>query len=440
MISRKCDNLNTGNKGFTLVELLVGVVILAIASAGIIQAFTMAGIINAKAQKKQNATSLAESVLEEIKSSSITQLKSRYSTSSGDITVSGAVVNDAAFSGKTAKERAKIASDLLSGSEGFFSHESDKPYYYVLCKTGQSVTVDPAISGNDTYTVTATMRTEPYRQTASGDASDANSIKLPVIEDIDAHKKAVLSDKELNKFDAAAADYFNMHSWFDTTLAVGKKEIYIEKSGDGSAGSTAPINVKCTVTYTANDDMTKYKKEVFNGTYASEKDSEGNFLKVDNDIYIFYNRLLSSNEHITVKDSSVNDDHKVYVVFQKKRVINTDSGDHAVYKDSDDFIDNLSGTTIVIKNGGGAEVIKATTNGDIKYTNSDGDVVNGRRKETSSGDDYWLITNLPASPGSEGDFSERSSKNRLFEVTVEVTKPDDDTVYATLTSTVNVRE
>ena len=429
------NKLRSNDKGFTLVELLVSVAIISIASVGIIQAFTVAGITNRKAQMKQNATSLAESVMEEIKSSSITQLKKNYNPGPGNTI---AITNtDAEFAAMTARNKASTADALTHGVNGFLTYESGKPYYCVLYKTGAYVTTD-----NDKYNVTATMRTRPYSVTSSGDiadASDANTIKLPVIEEIDTHAKTVLTIKEINKYDVAAEEHFQMHSGFGTPV-VQSKEIIIDKTGDGSAG-TGVINVKCQVRYTAKDGSKTYtyKKDVFNGTYVSQTEG-GTAQPVDNGIYIFYNRYFSSPavEKITVNDLSTNDDHKVYVIFQDKVKKKSTGG-----LESEGAINNLAGTTITISNGV-SDVYSVTSNGDVKYVNSDGETIYGRIKGVPSGgtDEYWLITNLPQSPGVgvEGDFSEKKSKNRMFEVTVDVTKPDDDTVYATLTSTVYVRE
>ncbi len=437
----KSNKIISSDKGFTLVELLVGVVILSIAAVGIIQALTTAGITNALAQKKQNATSLAESVMEEIKSSSLTQMTQIYNSG----TAIALPDPESVFFAPTAsaKDRAATASGLISGNGGLLSYETSKPFYYVLCKTGAYATTP-----DDLYTVTATMRTSPYNQTASGatpipDASDANTIKLPIIEEIDAHTKTVLSMKEINKFDVAAQEYFRMHSGFGS-LAIKTKEIIINKSGNGEAGASGKIDVKCTIRYTATDDTTTYIKEVFNGTYISQTEG-GAAQPVNNGIYIFYNRFLASGEQIIVNDSSTNDDHKVYVIFQKKVKKGPSGG---LVDDGD--INNLSGTEIKITNGSetAGNFFTVTSNVDLSYTKADGDAGVGRKKATlgsgSSAADYWLITNLPGSagPGAVGDFSERSSKNRVFEVTVEVTKdkPGDDTVYATLTSTVDVRE
>ena len=54
------------NKGFSLIELLICVAILGIAAVPLMQTFGNAAKTNGKAQKLQNATSLAESIMEEV--------------------------------------------------------------------------------------------------------------------------------------------------------------------------------------------------------------------------------------------------------------------------------------------------------------------------------------------------------------------------------------
>lgn len=62
------------NKGFTLVELLVTVVILALVVAPFLAAFVYASGNNLNASKKQDAANLAEDIAEEIKGKSLTVL------------------------------------------------------------------------------------------------------------------------------------------------------------------------------------------------------------------------------------------------------------------------------------------------------------------------------------------------------------------------------
>ena len=420
MINMSCDNRIDSNTGFTLVELIVCVTILAVASAVLIKSFSLSAMTNAKAQRMQSATNLAESVMEEVKSSSVKQLQKKYNGS--ETTTIPITAPDDTYESISAAALTQIS----SGSK-FLTGGTVQTPYYVLVKRG----VTSAKSTGELFDVTATMRTKPYSGGAADDASDANSFKLPVIEEIDTHTKTVLSAKELNKYDVAAADYFREHTVTEGTLTLKSKKISIEKSGDGSASSTDGIRVKCTVLYTASDDTTKYSKEVFNGTYVPQKDKTGTVQPVNNDIYIFYNRFLSANEDITVSDTSTNADghHRVYVIFQK------DMNETFEDTSDDSDMDNIAGTSISITGTGGASISASTSNSSIYYDDA-GVRTYGRAR---SGD-YWLITNLPQTPGSVGTMLEKKEKNRVFEVTVRVNKSNSSETYATITSTVDVRE
>ena len=436
------DNRIISEEGFTLVELVISVAIIAIASVGLMKAFSMAGIVNGKAQRMQNATSLAESVMEEIKSSSIKQLEKTYNGGS----VKTISTTDAAFAALSPQDKASQAlTSVLSGTKGVLltGGTTDSPYY-VLCLK------DAVATKGETFNVTATMRTATYSGTDATDASDANSKKLPVISEIDPHTKTVLSSKELNKYDVAASDYFKEHTGAGT-LTLGSKEIIVDKRGNGAAVEDGEIRVKCSVVYTASDNETKFKKDVFNGTYIPQTDKDGTLQPVNNSVYIFYNRFIPydgsvARETITVNDSSDNDDHKVYIIFQKDlNQTATDLTDDKPIVGSwtleDDSLESgqgLLGTKINITNGDSSK-ITANSNGDIHY-DDDGDSSTLDLYGHIKKDNFWLITNLGKSAGDEGFLLEKKNKNRIFEVTVDVTKTGDSKTYATLTSTMSIKE
>lgn len=429
MIRRDRHKFIAKDDGFSLVELIVCVSILAIASVALMKSFSMAAIVNSKAQRKQSATSLAESVMEEVKSSGIKQLQKNYN--GGAETVISIANADSDYDSLADLGLAKVPdpdSDdpkcaLVTGSD------ASNPYY-ILVKKGITSTK------GEKFNVTATMRTKPYSVAKNDSASDANSIKLPVIEEIDTHTKTVLSQKELNKYDIAAVDYFHDHTISPGAAPLKSKEIIVKKSGDGSATADpihpekGRIEVVCMVRYTASDGSL-YSKEVFRGTYVAQKDKDGNLQKVDNDIYIFYNRFLSdapSNEKITIEDTSTDDAHRAFVLFQNDLMNDTDST-------NDVAMDDLDGTTIAVSNGGATPKISVTSNGALNY-DDDGETVYGK----ANADGYWLITNLGQSSGTPGSMLIKKKKSRIFEVTVRVNKADNTETYATITSTVNVSE
>ena len=225
-ICKSADTIRN-NKGFSLVELIICVAILAVATVPLYQSMTLSARTNAKAQSKQNATSLAESVMEEIKVSSIEELKTKYNgtetdavgkvipktvslglTDSGFFGASGAETT-ATTRASTAKSKAGSSDRLLTGDPG-----ASKQPFYVLYKH------DAVSTQGEKFDVIATLRSSTYMGAENANASDANSKKLPKIEEIDSLNQAVITTKEFSKYDKAALDYFQQNG---ASIDAGKK-------------------------------------------------------------------------------------------------------------------------------------------------------------------------------------------------------------------------
>ncbi|MFQ9933106.1 MAG: prepilin-type N-terminal cleavage/methylation domain-containing protein [Lachnospiraceae bacterium] len=74
------------NRGFSLIEVLVAIAILAVITLPIIKAFTTSGVINKKAREVENANTAASAVVEDFKSLSVRQLKEKYKYKYDDAT------------------------------------------------------------------------------------------------------------------------------------------------------------------------------------------------------------------------------------------------------------------------------------------------------------------------------------------------------------------
>ena len=66
------------NSGFTLVEVLVAVAILAVVSVPIIQSFVSVAQINSKSRRRQIATTIAESVMESCKAMTMAEFAAQF--------------------------------------------------------------------------------------------------------------------------------------------------------------------------------------------------------------------------------------------------------------------------------------------------------------------------------------------------------------------------
>ena len=181
-MERSSDNKSiiNDNSGLSIVEVLVAVAILAIVFVPLLKTFTQASTINARAQKLQNVTSLAEGVMEDVKGKSIQELHD------------------------LAAERADV-SFLPLDKDGTLTkgNLNNVPPYTV---TYENVTATQGI----TYDAVVTIATENYKNKDKdvddiGDVSDANIRELPQINKVDSNKNAVLS-WELNKYDNKAIE------------------------------------------------------------------------------------------------------------------------------------------------------------------------------------------------------------------------------------------
>lgn len=84
------DNNKLNNKGFSLVEVLVAVIILALVAGPILMAFVMSARFNARARENQRISTVAESVMEEFKGLSIKDARDPARSDYDDITPGGA--------------------------------------------------------------------------------------------------------------------------------------------------------------------------------------------------------------------------------------------------------------------------------------------------------------------------------------------------------------
>lgn len=82
MVTKK-NNTQLNNGGFTLLEVLVAMIILAIVSIPLLHAFATSARTNAKSKLQQRATTTAESIMETFKYSTVDELKEFYEVDAG---------------------------------------------------------------------------------------------------------------------------------------------------------------------------------------------------------------------------------------------------------------------------------------------------------------------------------------------------------------------
>ena len=368
------------DKGFSLVELIIVVSILAIAAVPLMRSMAMATRVNAKAQSMQNATSLAESVMEEVKSTPIDKLKSTYGKD---------------FSGGV----------MTFTKEGVTATQGEK--------FDATVTIDINKYSDDSDT-----------STEAGKVIAANKLKLPAIEEVDTLSQAVLtSDREFNRYDKAAQSFFNEKKADykpenpATAATITSKVIDITKRN--VSGGYNGVTVKASVTYKGDSTSEEYVRDLYSGSFIAENKEDDTSKNLDSNIYIFYKRGTvpgSVTETINIKDESTptvdegtTDSHRVYFIRQ-------DIGD-------------VNGPEINFNYSGAGDT----------FTYSDiGGLTNGIG--TYSGIEF--VTNLGSTvSAADGHIYREEERIRIYDITVVLTKSGDTTTeYARLNSTVSASD
>ncbi len=371
------------NSGFSLVELIVVVSILAVASIPLMKSMGLATRTNAKAQSMQNATSLGESVMEEMKSLSIDEIKAKYGPTGMDVLVDNGSSYDIDLGDMTATQGERFAVKV----------KIDKASY----------SVTPAASPSKADKVKA-----------------ANITALPKIEEIDALGQAVISSKkELNRYDTAAQNYFNeKKAGFDPAVASTKANI-TSKTVDivkkNAPGAYPGVTVTATITY--EDDATptknKYVRDLYTGSFVAvnREGSTTEYKPLNSNIYIFY-KAGCIPETINITDTST-----------YRNPLDTTSPDsHRVYFIRQDKTDTTGPT---IKMNGGT----------FTYTNVSSLDESGHKDYSG----IWFMTNLSKDDISdEGKVYSEETKIRVYDITVELSKGGE--VYSTLNSTVSASD
>ena len=419
-MERSSDNKSiiNDNSGLSIVEVLVAVAILAIVFVPLLKTFTQASTINARAQKLQNVTSLAEGVMEDVKGKSIQELH--------DLAV----------------EREDV-SFLPLDKDGTLTkgNLNNVPPYTV---TYENVTATQGI----TYDAVVTISTDNYKSTDRsdarkanklshnddiGDVSDANIRELPQINKVDSNKNAVLS-WELNKYDNKALENLaaensvsgsDIATLKDSYKDTAEKYINIEIKEDTDTSST---KVSCEVEYktgkNASDKSLKYL--VYTGYFVEPLASE----PAGPNIYLFY--TLSENvkdgasniadpikkENIKIEDKTTGKRHNVYFIMQ----------------DGINELSTINGSEVTI-NVSGSGYSETVSYDKFSIIPDAITLLAGASTPDDESDDVYFFSNLKDKNGNSGELFNSKSKDRIYYVTVEIKEHGKPEVLGTYTST-----
>lgn len=190
----KAQNIihNSMNKGFSLIEVLIAMVILAIITLPILSSFASAAKINSNARKQENANAVAQKVIEQFKALPISKLTAV--NADGENKEIGVAKFTTEKALKTVdKDKLLIYTFKMAsfGDDGKPLKESGEPYY--VGANGEKffvqVTLDPT-----SYAEKAT----PENPTADNKANNINSYDMPAIEDVSTDSNYVIAQQLYN--------------------------------------------------------------------------------------------------------------------------------------------------------------------------------------------------------------------------------------------------
>jgi prepilin-type N-terminal cleavage/methylation domain-containing protein len=307
------------NKGFTLIEVLLSITILAILFLPALNSFVTIAKVNSKAEVEQRATTLANNILESLKTMSLEETATQFHGAEQFDVLSSNL--NGFTNGYTMKSYAEqgYGEYMLSGYNyipadmAYLGNTNRKLFYFAMKDV-----VDHGI----TFDAFITLNTAVYSDTTKYNDTMNNYI-MPRLLEINDNTMAVI-DLDNSMDDQAISDFVLIRSTYLTYLANQpiptvkpgdptpvptpapptiteaemkentKKDITINLSKDAVKNR---INVVCQVTYTCNIDLnddgvveTISPSEVYSGSFPIPTTSaeEGN-------LYLFYTPSIFTN-------------------------------------------------------------------------------------------------------------------------------------------------
>lgn len=298
-------NKKLNNNGFSLVELLVAVAILGVIVVPIMRSFTTSSITSAKAQAMQNATSVAEKVMETVRSFPGKDIITFDKVTPTKTDSSGNPVQDAEGNDITYNE-----------------------YRYSLR--------DQTATSGEKYDVYVEFSDDNYGEEETPtivDVSDINSVGLPELYAINSEKHIVIS-WEINNYDASAVENlaYKANASKDDVKNFGTKTTVVNLTG----GAGTDISAVCSVNYKYVDPsdtskVTELNYNVFNKNVSdipiapTKKGSGGPHLyllyttsKQMNSTYYFENEVIKIDDSTQTPSDGVNKyKQDMYIIMQK---------------------------------------------------------------------------------------------------------------------------
>lgn len=272
--------LRENQKGFSLIEVLVCIVIVVIICIPLFAGFRTSSLLNNRAHHTQVATAYAQETVEEIKRLSVQELIDK---------INAAVDKDGNPSGSVT---VSVDEALKANFPGY----EEELFKTITCRQ-EKIEV-----GGKLYDLEAVLDPVPYSgffASGTDSAADVNVAAFSETANIDG-KKFPLIMNEINKYEGTgdtAAAYLNDLWWLlsDSERASGSlNDLYVKTHKlvevviEDTAGG---IKVICDVTYEVPDYAVEKTYNVYNGTFKLEEmlDAGGNFMEYSagGKVYLF---------------------------------------------------------------------------------------------------------------------------------------------------------
>jgi prepilin-type N-terminal cleavage/methylation domain-containing protein len=258
------------DKGFSLVELLVCIAIIAIVFGPILKNFLVSARVNAKARKAQQETILAQNIVEDVKAKTILEIASAY--------------ND---------------NTIVHGNKTIYTKKLIQ-------------------DGKNKYDVQITIDKDVYKDVnPDGDPVGYNNYKMPVIIDINEIKNVIATEN--HETSMAISVLYNNYRWYreqtktDTGYTVGE---YSEDDVRTNLDRDIQVTIK-----NLSGNIRVRVEAVYTCGAVPGSGSESYVLKeadYNHDmygIYVFYNPII--HDKVTIhKDSTITDTIDLFLVSQ----------------------------------------------------------------------------------------------------------------------------
>lgn len=222
--------MTSDNRGLSLIELLVAIVVLGIICIPLITTFINSARINRNAKRVHSASTLAQSLMEEYKATNISVLL--QDVSEGSVSAS--------YYASLDSEQQKI----VSGNQEAFIP-------YVFYQTGIAAT------NGHVYDARITLNPMPYSSfdLSVSNSSNANTVQIPTLPQVDNAKSAVISSQitaQDNKISGGVSNYAAEKKILALFGGYSSADLISEGILKNTPGKTAEENMKDTLVGISN--------------------------------------------------------------------------------------------------------------------------------------------------------------------------------------------